>query len=412
MRVACLLLSTPFVLLAGCDWNPFDGGGDGTATPTPTSSKTDDVFRVSSIDNLSSELARRTQARLGRADDFQVIVTQAVYPIGTLMRQGSTIPVDYTACTPAAAPPLAGTPSLFPSYSLSRETAAQFGLDEAVLEGIAQAGGHISRTSGVRLDFADSAISTLSDRDVKQLTAVPLCKELLAEGPVWMVRGYVFGRRTFRFDRSRNNDANLKVTKIASFDVKLADGTSQVAISDNGPVGFLQIVSALAPAPPPSPSPPPPPTPGPTPATSGQPDTPQPLPDIAVKRPALAVRAGRVFVQRDEGDASGTDAKVVAALQATDLPVVRKIEQVDTTKMPSVAQVRYFNDEDVAVANTALNTLSKFYAGARLVRVQLPSPRGQLEVWLPKAGAPSPRPLAIQRNAAAASVLLRPLPQR
>lgn len=411
MRVISVLICTPLVSLSACNWWPSGADGNSVATQTPTPVKTDNLFRVTSIDNLSSELAQRTQARLGRADDFQVIVTQAVYPIGTLMRQGSTIPVDYTACTPAARPPLADTPSLFPSYSLSRETAAQFGLDEAVLEGIAQAGGNISRTSGVRLDFADSAISTLSDRDVKQLAAVPLCKELLAEGPVWMVRGYVFGRRTFRFDRAQANDANLKVTKIASFDVKLADGTSQVAISDNGPVGFLQIVSALAPAP--APPPPPPPTPGPTPATSGQPDNPPPLPTIAVKRPALvATRAGRVFVQRDQGDTSGTDAKVIAALRATELPVVSKVEQVDTARMPSVAQVRYFNDEDVAVANTALGTLSKFYAGARLVRVQLPSPRGQLEVWLPKAGAPSPRPLAIQRNAAAASVLLRPPPQR
>ena len=50
------------------------------------------------MDGFLIELAGRASERLGNADDFKIVVTQAYYPIGTLMRAGSTIPIDYTAC--------------------------------------------------------------------------------------------------------------------------------------------------------------------------------------------------------------------------------------------------------------------------------------------------------------------------
>ena len=373
-------------MLGACEpkqGNTVAGKGD---RPGETSG---DVFRVASVDALSEELARRTQKQLGKADDFQIVVTQANYPIGTLLRQGSTIPIDYSACLPTAAPPVVGAPSLFPSYSLSRETAAAFGLDEAVLKGIAKAGANLSRTNAVKLDFADSSLSTLSDRDIKRIAAVPACAELLAEGPVWLVRGYVFGKRSFHFDRAQANDANLQVSKIASFDVKLADGNSAVVVSDSGPVGFLQIVSALAPA-----------------ARADAAQAPNAA-AIAVVKPVAIQRAGKVYVQRDAGDQSGTDTKVVAALDAANLRVVPKIEVVPTEKMPTVAQVRYFNDGDLELAETARTALAASFQDARVVRIALPSPPGQLEVWLPKAGAARLNPLAVRRSAAAASELLK-----
>jgi hypothetical protein len=375
------------MLLVACTGDPSNqdtpGSSASSAKPTSTSS----LFPVTSFDDLSAQLAKRTQEKLGGAADFQVVVTQAVYPIGTLLRQGSTIPIDYSSCVPVTTPPAFGAPSLFPSYSLTRETAAAFGLDDAVLQGVAKAGAKLSRTSGVKLDFADSKISTLSDHDIKTLANVPACSELLSEGPVWLVRGYVFGKRSFRFERAQANDANLSVTKIASFDVKVADGNSGLVISDNDPVGFLQIVSALAPKPAPALAP--------------------NAPAISVAKPEVGQLAGKVFIQRDTTDTSGADVKVIAALDAANLKVVQKVETVPSTKMPLVAQVRYFNDSDLPLAKTALAALATSFSNAKLVRISLPSPAGQLEVWLPKAGARAVNPLAVSKSPAAASILLK-----
>jgi hypothetical protein len=61
-----------------------------------------------------------------------------------------------------------------------------------------------------------------------------------------------------------------------------------------------------------------------------------------------------------------------------------KVQRIPSQKMPNVAQVRYFNDADSALADRCVGILRKVYPNARAVRIGLPSPKGQLEVWLPK----------------------------
>ncbi|HTF65699.1 MAG TPA: hypothetical protein VK638_23725 [Edaphobacter sp.] len=55
-----------------------------------------------------------------------------------------------------------------------------------------------------------------------------------------------------------------------------------------------------------------------------------------------------------------------------------------TDKVPDVAQVTYFNASDEAFANRYVEILKQAYPSARVVRIGLPSPKGQLEVWLPR----------------------------
>ena len=64
--------------------------------------------------------------------------------------------------------------------------------------------------------------------------------------------------------------------------------------------------------------------------------------------------------------------------------VASSVEKIDSLKMPIVAQVRYFNEADKPLAETALAQLQKQFPNAKLVRIALPAPTGQLEVWLPR----------------------------
>ena len=69
--------------------------------------------------------------------------------------------------------------------------------------------------------------------------------------------------------------------------------------------------------------------------------------------------------------------------------VEKQVERVSTAKMPSSSQIRFFNAADQNLANICKAHL-KAATGldARIVRVGLTAPAGQLEVWLQKAAGP------------------------
>jgi outer membrane protein OmpA-like peptidoglycan-associated protein len=93
-----------------------------------------------------------------------------------------------------------------------------------------------------------------------------------------------------------------------------------------------------------------------------------------------------MYVQEDAGDTPEDGAKVVQLLR-TGWPtanVESAVQRIPSQKMPDVAQVRYFNAADEALADRCIAILRRAYPGARAVRVGLPSPSGQLEVWLPR----------------------------
>jgi hypothetical protein len=172
----------------------------------------------------------------------------------------------------------------------------------------------------------------------------------------------------------------VEAATIGNVAITPVDGAASVAINDEAPVQFLQIIAVVRPpaAPGGAPQiaqpqavPPPPPPPGRLPATDG--DEP-PVP------------AGIIYVQRDAADASGAAAAVVAALKGLGLNVARAVEAIPHDRMPAEAQVRYFNEADRGAGEQALALLQEQFPNAKLRKVGLKAPAGQLEVWLPRAG--------------------------
>jgi hypothetical protein len=104
------------------------------------------------------------------------------------------------------------------------------------------------------------------------------------------------------------------------------------------------------------------------------------------RSPASVNEQPHIFVQMDAQDSASSGTKVVKLLR-TEWPsakVESKVERVPTQKMPDNPQVRYFNESDIALANRCASILKAAYPDVRLVRIGLLSPKGQLEVWLPK----------------------------
>lgn len=344
-----LMLSTT-VLLTAC------------TTPTPP---TADSNVYDQMDKLAKSLATRASTNLGQADDFQILVTQAAYPVGTLMRTGSTIPVDYTACLPGGEPgkdasvPKLPVPNMFPQYTMTKSVAADFGLDSAVIKELAEAGVNFKDSDTVNLTIKEAQIQTLSDNDLKKLLSRSDCSSSIPKNSAWLVRGYVIGQRNFVLKREASAGLKAGIVKIGTFKLN-KDGSAALNIVDDSQIGFLQIVSQVTA----------------TPTNTGTP---------IVSKPVATRDLGRVFVQRDRMDVSRTADIIVASLKAGSFKVASSIEVIDSSKMPRLAQIRYFNDGDKQSAEQALIELKKHFPSAILSKVSLPAPVGQLEVWLPKA---------------------------
>jgi hypothetical protein len=60
------------------------------------------------------------------------------------------------------------------------------------------------------------------------------------------------------------------------------------------------------------------------------------------------------------------------------------VRLIPSQKMPEVAQVGYFAAADEVLANRCIAILKQAYPDVRAVRIGLTSPKGHLEVWLPR----------------------------
>jgi hypothetical protein len=177
-----------------------------------------------------------------------------------------------------------------------------------------------------------------------------------------LVRGLVIGRRQFAFSMKKGGGAGLKVPKVANFKIDVGGGGSTVTVSDDQIGGFLAVVSQFT-----------------------VPENPATTAQLAKPTAAAAsIEGGTIYVQRDAEDSPQNAKAVVDALAASHINVETNVQKIPSAKMPSDAQVRYFRPEDKAKAEGVLATLTSRYPAAKLVALRLPSPPGQLEVWLPK----------------------------
>lgn len=339
-----------------------------------------------SMDNLNTALAQRAATRLGfEVDEYRVIVTEAGFAPGTLLTPNTSRVESYTACAPGEPrPPEVALPSMFPDYSISNTVAASFGLDEAVLSSLAAAKVEVTGNRAAKLTFRNVKASFLANDQLLQVLKQPACKQAIGAGEYFLVRGEIKGQRSLALDGSLKANAEVKAATIGNVAITPLDGRAAVAINDENPVPFLLIIAVVR---------------LPEDMDRGGPRGPAPgamvvAPDLATvetdaapgRGPASVAPTGLVYVQRDRDDRSAAASAVVAALSAGGLRVADAVENVPHDRMPVEAQVRYFNEADRSAGEAALKLLQARFPAAKLRRVGLKAPAGQLEVWLPRAG--------------------------
>jgi hypothetical protein len=359
-----------------------------------------------SLAEFDGDLAQMASDQLGNLPGLKVRPTDAELPIGTLFIPGKSLDVDEDSCKADPAP-AAYRASAFPDFEVQNAAAASVGLSPLVVQALARAGAQIKQGDEVTIHIDGLTRQYLDDHKLAGLVARAECLAALEDSSVWMIRGYFRGQRSFVLSTTKTGKINGS-TKIGDFEVSKDAGSNTVTLKDPSDFGFLQLYTQVALKPTqapggtaPAPTPTPPPVtldPGnfhgghfhylPKPPSQG----PNPVPNVSAARAVLVTVAapalpskGHVYVQRDQSDQSHADAAIVAALQRSGFPVVPQVEAIPSSKMPDVAQVRYFNSTDLATASRALTVLRASFPDAQLKRIPLPSPDGQLEVWLPKA---------------------------
>jgi hypothetical protein len=346
--------------------------------PAVTAAKPSGAY--DSMDVALQDMAAHATTKLGGENDFQVVPSEVVLPIGALVEKGRSIPEDDVACAVDPEPHAYAVVSLFPDMTFTRSLAGNFGLDDDAFQQLGKAGVDTSHLQSVVLKLKSTSIMALSGQALKDLLARAACHDAIAGRQLFLVRGYIIGQRNFELTDVRTNGVGLD-TKVGSFKIS-PDGKDAVAVSDDQPERFLQIVSEVtAPA-----------------ETVVHPHTfaPGPVPPpapVAVSKPSQAATPapppgqGRLYIQRDVADDPETALAVRGGLKVEGYDVVDGIQAVPSAKMPNSAQVRYFNQADLAKATGVAAALKGLtHADVKVVRIPLPSPPGQLEIWLQRKG--------------------------
>lgn len=357
------LLGILFVLLAAAAW-----WWNRPAPVVDTGSTTAD-FRT-----VMGDLAAQTKQNLGAADDFSVLVTDNAMPIGTVLRVSSTVPVDDESCVALPEPTKRNSPSFAPSVTMSRKLAGSFGLADVVpVLGGSKMGAE--RSDELELSFQNVGYRLLTDARLAALLAKPECRNSFGNEPRWVIRGYVEGARRLIIRNARDNTLAADIESVSNFDAS-ASGNSELTMIDPAEVPFLQLVSLVQPP------------------KAGE------APVVASAAATVPTAAtGQLYIQRDSADQASNAKSAAASFESSGIAVASGIEAIASDKMPSTAQIRYFNDSDRAKAQQAADAIRGDYPDVQVVRVGLPAPTGQLEAWLTSRSA-EPAAGAARRSAA------------
>lgn len=313
---------------------------------------------------LAEDVARKNSGADGKIpEDFQVFVTQSADPIGTLYHPSSSRPISDDACKPKREPEPREAPGLFPSsYEVNQGLAFNLGLNETVFKHLVTLGVNVDKTDELTFGITEPSRQVLDDESIQELLKEPNCRAVLNKQKppmAWVVRGYISGIRDF----SVTSEAGVRVdgvTKVGNFKIELIKDSRTVAVKDEKRTKFLQIV-ALVSAPPQS-------------TTVDIKSIPTTPPDTT----------GIVYIQIDKSDISTDGDDLSKKLKQSSINVAGGIERIQSTRMPKVTQVRYFNDDDKGKAEKIQAILKENRPDTVLVRLGLPAPKGQLEIWLTK----------------------------
>jgi hypothetical protein len=347
-----------------------------------------------SFDKLQADLKKRAREKIGDAPDYSIVVSDVSYPIGTLLRMNQFIPKSTCNIAAGKTPVAADAPSVFPGYRLSKSVALSLGLDSAVLSKVAELGAALKDDDVLSYQVNNTKVSVIFDDGLKELLATPECLQAIGDQKLRMVRGHITGKRDFTLSSALAANFKAGVTQVGKVEISGSNGTG-ITMKDTEPTAFLLVMTDVEPSEQAS---------GviktsatkiwtakpidvllPTPVT--QPGATLPpsktLPAPPPPPPPQSVDASLIYVQQDKADKTNTQA-LLKELRKT-FKVAGSVEKLDSAKMPSRAQVRYFSEKDRAKAEAVAEQLkTQGYASAAPVYIGIASPPGQLEVWLPK----------------------------
>jgi hypothetical protein len=338
-----------------------DGNGDQLSTQN-----------VGDFDQFQQDLANRVLKQFGGGSDFSVIVATTAYPLGTLLRATGSVPADLEDCVPAPLPKPFDAQHLFPSYTMSSDTALAANLGSGALQGLDSAGVNLKQSQNIQYTIADAQIQIMDDKSVEHVTGQGDCGKFISGHPgMRLIRGTVLGKMTFTVKVDNPATVKAQLAKIGGFSINDNPGSSTLSIADNESQPIVQLLSEF----------------GTSQNASLSPTTPKPVEAPAPSRsPASVDVRAHMYVQEDATDTPESGTRVVQLLRKgwPTANVESQVQKIPTQKMPAVAQVRYFNASDEAFANRCLEILKQAYPNARAQRSGLSSPKGQLEVWLPR----------------------------
>jgi hypothetical protein len=326
---------------------------------------------VGDFDQFQQDLATRVLQQLGAGSDFSVIVAATAYPVGTLLRPTGSVPADFEDCVPRTPPKPFPAERLFPSYTMSSDTALEANLGSHAIQGLNNAGVNLQHSQSVQYTIADTQIQIMDDKSVDQLTGQGNCGKYITTHPgIRLIRGAVIGKMTFTVKVNDPASVKAQLAKIGGFSLNDNPQSSTLSVSDEMSEPIVELLSEFGN--------------GTNPSTLRP--TPKPVERGPAFGPARAKEGVHMSVQMDVQDNVSSGAKVVQLLHAgwPSANVDADVQRIPTQKMPDTAQVRYFNESDTEIAGRCASILRQAYPNVRVVRIGLPSPKGQLEVWLPK----------------------------
>ena len=152
----------------------------GCADVTDTTNKQAEVVAVANFDVLNDKLAQRVRTVLGVPDTgstTQVLVTSSDGGIGSVYRTGGRwIPYDDTSCT-FPAPKKTSMPSAFPAYQISKALAADIGLDNTLIQALAEFSVNLSDSSSFSFSIDSPTLEVVSDTSFRDGIQQPGCQQ-------------------------------------------------------------------------------------------------------------------------------------------------------------------------------------------------------------------------------------------
>jgi hypothetical protein len=256
---------------------------------------------------------------------------------------------------------------------MSTDTALAANLGSRAIQALDSAGVSLRQSQNVQYAIADTQLQIMDDKSVEKVAGQGNCGHYISAHPgVRLVRGAVIGKLTFTVKVDNPASVKAQFAKIGGFSVSDNPQSSTLNVADQQDQAVVELLSEF----------------GVTANAPTSPPTPRPVEAVSpsAQAPAPVGSGPHMFVQMDAQDDASSGAKIVQLLR-TNWPsanVESKVERIPSRSVPNTAQVRYFNGSDADVANRCVSILRRVYPNARVVRIGLAAPGGQIEIWLPK----------------------------